>query len=218
MNIGEILEPIDWESVGGAATALALLVALVTYVTTARREKSIRRAELVRAYTADFYSDERVVKLFMDLDYERFEFPKVNDQWLGTIGEATLVRMLDLFNSIGHNYARKVLTIEDIHGTTLGYAILRAHGSLEVRKYLEHVRAWDGENLGTGVPFQYFQQLGNDLLTRSRRARERNRAVPAIIATTHPMEPLPPPRGEPEEAPTSSSRSEGSADDDSRRA
>jgi hypothetical protein len=183
MDVEAILNDVAWESVGGAATALALLVALVTYVGTARREKSIRRAELIRNYTADFYAGTEVPRLFMEIDYDRIRFSSTDATWIGGEGEATMVRMLDLFNSIGHNYSRGVVELSDIHGTTLGYAVLRAHDSVDVRRYLEHVKAWDVEHLGTGVPFQYFQELGNALRLRSARVRARNQSMPAVIAT-----------------------------------
>lgn len=215
MNVKTLLDHIAWDSVGGAATALALVVALFTYIASARREKSIRRAELVRGYTADFYSDGRVPDLFMEIDYDRFHFAVDDDEWLGRAGESTMVRMLDLFNSIGHNYNRGVIELADVHGTTLGYAILRAHDSSDVRRYLEYVKSWDSEHLGTGVPFQYFQELGNDLRQKSIRVRARNRAMPAVIVSSptgadtggkedHVREgPAGPPSGEPDVEPGS---------------
>lgn len=172
-----------WSALESLATATAVVLALVTFLFSSRRDKAIRRADLVRAYTSDFYADEKVVELFSDLDYDRFRFTPT-DQWLGTSAESTLVRMLDIFNSLGHNARRGVINVSDIHGTTIGYAVLRAYDSPDVTRYLEYVRQWDHEHLGTGVPFQFFQELAIDLRAVSARTRRRNRLLPAVLEPT----------------------------------
>ncbi|GAB3055741.1 hypothetical protein GCM10027053_15910 [Intrasporangium mesophilum] len=169
-----------WSALESLATASAVALALVTFIFSNRRDKAIRRADLVRAYTSDFYADQNVVKLFSDLDYDRFRFD-ATDEWLGTGAESTLVRMLDIFNSLGHNARHGVIGLSDIHGTTIGYAVLRAYDSAEVVRYLEYVRQWDHEHLGTGVPFQFFQELAMELRTVSARTRRLNRLLPAVL-------------------------------------
>lgn len=184
--MGELLST-NWGVLADFATVGALIVAVISYIHANYRDKSIRRAELVKSYTSDFYASEEIVDLFMDIDYERFRFNN-GGEWLGGKDEASMVRMLDLFNSVGHNHRRRVLTLSDIHGTTLGYAILRAYESGEVRSYLEHVKAWDGDHLGTGVPFEHFQNLGNALSRRSAAARERNLGRAAVVDPGAPRE------------------------------
>jgi hypothetical protein len=84
------------------------------------------------------------------------------------------VRLLDLFNSVGDHWGQNVLRLSDVHGTTLGYAILRAYEDPAIRAYLEHVAAWDAEHLGTGVPFEFFQRLAAALSVRSAETRAAN--------------------------------------------
>lgn len=143
---------------------LALLVAVGTYAATRLRDSAIRRADLVRQFTVDFYSSDAVVALFVDIDYERFKFVEDKEKWLGHQPEITLVRMLDLFNSVGHNWHRRVIKLADVHGTTLGYAMLRAMESPEVARYLQFVKKWDSDHLGTGVPFEFFSAHGESSL------------------------------------------------------
>jgi hypothetical protein len=163
---------------------LALVVALGTYVATRLRDSAIRRADLVRQFTADFYASDAVVALFVDIDYERFAFVEDKDKWLGHQPEITLVRMLDLFNSVGHNWHRHVIKLADVHGTTLGYAMLRASESPEVAKYLSFVKGWDSDHLGTGVPFEFFQLMANELATLSAATRAVNEGRPAVLPGT----------------------------------
>jgi hypothetical protein len=161
---------LDFDLQGTAAVA-TLVAGLITYVRTSRREKSIRQADLVRAYTSEFYSDEALITLFTDIDYSRFSFTADEDTWLGQKPEQTVVRLLDLFNSVGHNWHRKVLALEDIHGTTLGYAILRAYNDAEMQRYVAYVDRWDADHLGTGVAFEYFRRIAVALDERSKKVR-----------------------------------------------
>jgi hypothetical protein len=64
-----------------------------------------------------------------------------------------------------------ILSLDDIHGTTLGDAILRASQDPEVQRYLAHVDHWDADHLGTGVAFENFRTLAVALDERSRAAR-----------------------------------------------
>jgi hypothetical protein len=170
---------VDDLNLEGIATAIGVIVALLTYVRTARREKAIRQAELVRGYTRDLSMDPALVDLFTDIDYERFRFVADEATWLGRRPEQDVVRMLDLFNSAGHNWRRDILSLDDIHGTTLGYAILRAHQDPQVQRYLAHVDHWDAEHLGTGVAFENFRALAVALDERSREARAAR--IPAVV-------------------------------------
>lgn len=163
------------------AALLALVIALGTYVSTRLRDSAIRRADLVRQFTADFYANDAVVSLFVDIDYDRFVFIEDEEEWLGHQPEITLVRMLDLFNSVGHNWHRHVIALADVHGTTLGYAMLRAVESPEVAKYLRFVKGWDSDHLGTGVPFEFFQLMANELGTVSAATRAANEGRPAVL-------------------------------------
>jgi hypothetical protein len=159
----------------------AIVVALVTYVATRIRDSAVHRADLVRQYTADFYASDAVVALFVEIDYERFRFVEDEETWLGREPEITLIRMLDLFNSVGHNWNRRVIKLADVHGTTLGYAMLRASESEEIGKYLSFVQGWDEAHLGTGVPFEFFQLMGRELAKVSAATRKRNAGRPAVL-------------------------------------
>ena len=140
-------------------SAAAVVVAAGTYISTSGREKALHRAELVHTYSSEFSHDAELVDVFTDIDYERYEFTEDETTWLGQAPEKRLVRMLDLFNSLGHNWFRKIISLEDIHGTTLGYAILRAYNDPNVSSYLKFVDGHDADHLGTGAAFEYFRRL-----------------------------------------------------------
>ena len=160
---------------------LAVVVAIGTYVGTSRRERAIRRAELIHMYTAEFYGSEEIYSLFADLDYDRFSFSDDRSSWLGAAPERAVVHMLDLFNSLGLNWYRGVISTKDIQGTTLGYAMLRARDSTEMRSYLEFVHGHDQDHLGTGVPFEFFQRLAGELQVVSSRTRDQNHGGSALL-------------------------------------
>jgi hypothetical protein len=165
--------------------AVAIVVSVIIYARTTVRERAVRRAELVRTYSTDLSQDQSLMDLFTDIDYERFRFVDSEDSWLGKRPEQDLVRLLDLFNSVGHNWQQKVVRLDDIHGTTLGYAILRAYEDEGVQAYLGHVAIWDADHLGTGVPFEFFQRLARALCERSASFRDANgllqRRQPTIV-------------------------------------
>src|SRR3954454_12033151 len=125
------------------AAVVAVVVAIATYIGTSRRERAIRRAELIQTYTTEFYWSDEIFDLFTDLDYDRFSFVENHETWLGAKPERAAVHMLGLFNSLGLNWCRGVVSARDIQGTTLGYAMLRARDSSEMRRYLEFVHGHD---------------------------------------------------------------------------
>jgi len=159
----------------------ALLVAVATYLGTSRRERAIRRAELIQTFTSEFYQSDEIYRLFADIDYDRFVFSEDRTNWLGAGPERAVVHMLDLFNSLGLNWCRGVISTTDVQGTTIGYAMLRAFESAEVRRYLQFVHGHDQDHLGTGVPFEFFQTLAADLEEASSRTRATNRGRPALL-------------------------------------
>jgi len=57
-------------------------------------ERRLRRAELIRSYTNDFYLSRDVVELFMDIDHERFNY---DSTFLGSDRELALIHLLDNF-------------------------------------------------------------------------------------------------------------------------
>jgi hypothetical protein len=166
-------------SVEGVAAAAAVVVAAITYILTSRRTRALDRATLVRQYSTEFASDREVIQVFVDIDYERFRFDRAMASWLGEEPEITVVRMLDLFNSLGHSWSRGLIKLDDIHGTTLGYAILRAHHDPYIRKYIAYVDGHDFEHLGTGAAFEFFRLLAVQLDKKSSRIREKRRELQA---------------------------------------
>ena len=91
--------------------------------------------------------------------------------------------MLDLFNSLGVNWYRRVISTKDIQGTTIGYAMLRAFESPEMRKYLEFVHGHDQDHLGTGVPFEFCPALWlASVYVASAATRSHNQGRPALLA------------------------------------
>jgi hypothetical protein len=168
--------------VAGDIAGIAVIVGLMTYIHTSIRERAFRRADLVRTYSSELSSVPELVELFTQIDYNQFSFVKDQDTWLGKAPEQNLVRLFDVFNSVGHNWRRKVVTLGDIHGTTLGYGIIRAYRSDQVQAYLDYVDTWDADHLGTGVAFENFRRLAVALdkkstKVRAKRARARANAV-----------------------------------------
>lgn len=150
-------------SLEAVAASAAAVVAAVTYLHASFRQRAISRAALVYQFSTDLARDADVVNLFVEIDNDRFRFPGNEEVWLGAQPEIVMVRMLDLFNSVGHSWSRNIVKLDDIYGTTLGYAILRASRDPGVREYLEHVARHDHAHAGTGVPFKYFRDLAKAL-------------------------------------------------------
>ncbi len=152
----------------GGAAAVAVVIGVVTFIITTRRERLIRRAELVRQYTVDFHESPGVSQMFEDIEHRRLRFDA--DAWLGKEPELTAVRMLDLFNSLGHNWRHGVLKLEDIDGTTLGRAALITSRSDAIRAYLATLPGQDGatgDGAGIPAPFEYFGRLAAALEERA---------------------------------------------------
>ena len=157
---------VTWQAI---AAALAVFVALVTFVLTRRRDNRLRRAELVQKYSAALSDSEVLFRQFCEIDNDHFAFE--NDEewigkhpdWLDGEPERSLIRLLDLFNSVGHNVEHGVLKTKDLYGTTLWYAIVRALNDPGVRNYLQWVDQWDADHRGTGQAFLYFRRLRDDV-------------------------------------------------------
>jgi hypothetical protein len=150
----------------GGAAAVAVVIGVVTFIITSRRERLLRRAELVRQYTVDFHESPGVSQMFEDIEHQRLRFDA--ESWLGKEPEMTAVRMLDLFNSIGHNWRYGALELEDIDGTTLGRATLIAFRSVAIREYLATLPAYDrADPSAIAAPFEYFGRLAAALEERA---------------------------------------------------
>jgi len=104
--------------------AVAVIVSVGAFGSTRRRDVVVRRAELLRAYTNDFYADAAMSALFLDLEYGRTSYELVRK----TSHETSLVRLLDLLNSVGHSARVGIIRRRDLLDTTLGYACVVAWG------------------------------------------------------------------------------------------
>lgn len=136
--------------------AIAVVVTLFTFAVNRVHDRRIRRAELLRNYTNDFYSDKRITDLFMDVDHSRYS---IGDDEIGTDKELALIRLLDFLNILGYNWLRGVVRLRDIAPTTLGYAAVRLHADRGVVWYLTKVEGWDQERYVPGTGFGYFREL-----------------------------------------------------------
>jgi hypothetical protein len=136
--------------------AIAVLVTLFIFAVNRVHDRRIRRAELLRNYTNDFYSDKRITDLFMDVDHSRYS---IDEEEIGTEKELALIRLLDFLNILGYNWLRGVVRIRDIAPTTLGYAAVRLHSDRSVVWYMTKVEVWDQERYVPGTGFGYFREL-----------------------------------------------------------
>jgi hypothetical protein len=128
-------------SLANAPGIATVLVAALTYLGTSRRDPAIRRrADLVETFNSEFHRSEDIYGLFADIELDRSVFPEGRTSWLSADPERTVVHLLDLFNSLGLNWYRGVISIKDIQGTTMGCAMLRAFESAEMRE-VSRVRA-----------------------------------------------------------------------------
>ncbi len=107
----------SWDA---AIKITAVVVAALTYFGSKRREIRIRRAELVRAYTNDFYADDEFLALFMDIDYNRLGTEPI----VGSDRELAVIRLLDFLNAMGHNWRRGVLRRPRRLGSPDGLSLL----------------------------------------------------------------------------------------------
>ncbi|MFJ4204860.1 hypothetical protein ACIP2Y_35245 [Streptomyces sviceus] len=138
----------------------AALITLITWALNSRSARRTRRSEFIRNCTNDFYENDNMTSLFMDIDYDRFKY---DESILGTDKELDLIRFLDYFNMVGHNWRRGVMPLSDILPTTIGYAVLRTWKNEEIRKYLRQIKVWDAERYSSSAGFLYFEELAIQL-------------------------------------------------------
>lgn len=122
-------------TIGDLLTVLIIVVTLCIYWRFRSIERTMQKASFIRNYTMLFYEPD-VASMFFAIDYGRLVLDK---SLLGTDFEMRLVKLLDIFNSVGFNYAKGIIELNDIDETTLGYAIVRTYSNSEVQKYLKHV-------------------------------------------------------------------------------
>lgn len=169
-------------SVLNVTVGAAVVVAAVMRIVTSRRARALDRATLMRTHSAAFATDREVVRLFVDVDHERFRFDRAMASWLGEQPEITVVRMLDLFNSLGRNWSRGLIKLDDIQGTTLGYAIVRAYNDPYIRKYIAYVDGHHSEHVGNDAAFEFLRRLAVQLDEKSSRMSCRSGRTPEPLS------------------------------------
>ena len=157
----------DYEAI---FTGIAVVVSILIYGLGRRNERRLRQADLLRAYTNDFYQDPSVTAIFMAVDYERY---LLTEEDYDTEAELSLIRLLDFLNIVGHNWKRGVLDLTDIVPTTVGYAAVRVHRDPIVKKYLARTKRWDDELYNPDTGFRYFEQLAEALEETCAKGRQR---------------------------------------------
>lgn len=147
----------SWEPVGAVTAFVALGWAVYAANRTWRDSLDLRRAEFIRAYTNDYYSSPALSKLFLEIDYGRFDF---DTRGLGTQDEVDLAHLLDFFNTLGMAVEHRVIHLSDLRKTTIGYAAMVTAQHPGVQFFLTHVDSTDAaDQLGTQA-FGYFRSLG----------------------------------------------------------
>ncbi|TFV62002.1 UNVERIFIED_ORG: hypothetical protein E4P37_18165 [Bacillus sp. AZ43] len=174
-----------------AVVGLVLLaVGLLVFAWHVRRTHLLGQADLLRTYTDDFFSDQRLTGLLMDVDRGRFVF---SEKDLGNQKELALVRLLDLLNLLGHAWHRGAVDLRDIAPTTLGYATVRLHANRHVTWYLAQVEGWNTERYSPGSGFGYFRELAAALATYPlprQNASLMSRATTAFVANRQARRPV----------------------------
>ena len=114
-----------------AAAFTAILVSITTFAMSRARDRQIQRAKLIRALTADFYSQEDLRELFADIDALAIGIAPNSKRWgsefrvEGSRREAAVIHLLDYLNTVGHAQQRGALPVGDLAGTTIGYMVFR---------------------------------------------------------------------------------------------
>ena len=156
-------------------TVLGFVITIVIFRANSRRESQIRRADLFRNYTNDFYNNKEIGSLFAAIDSGTFEFLLPADDSsatdLGTAKELALDQLLDIFNNLGYNFSIKVFKLRDIASTTLGYAMVRVHSNGAVQDYLAHVqeanKRYEDSLYTAGNAWGYFRNMALELANYS---------------------------------------------------
>jgi hypothetical protein len=163
-----------------ATAVIAIIVTLLTYYRTRAAERRLRRSELIRNYTNDFYLNPDVTAIFMDIDHDRFVYDEL---FLGSDRELALIHLLDYFNALGHNWKRRIVSLDDLLPTTLTYAALRTWENADVRQYLRQIQAWDEERYVQGSGFRYFEELAIEVAFLCGRIQRGARLEDLILST-----------------------------------
>jgi hypothetical protein len=160
---------------------VGLLFTIAIFWATRLRDRRVRQAELLRDYTNDLYDDERMTSIFMAVDHNRYAFDSSD---YGTDKELALIRLLDLLNILGHNWDRKIITLDKLIDTTLGYVIVRLSTNKRVIDYLKQIQVWDAERYTAGTGFGYFRELAVALANYPPTPNNNSRASRAIAGLT----------------------------------
>jgi hypothetical protein len=148
------------ERVGAAIGLGTLIWGVFAARRTWTNDIAVRRAEYIRGYTKDFYEAQALPMLFLEMDHGRFRFGR---EVLGTSVETDLAHLLDFFNIVGMAVEQKIVDLEDLRRTTIGYAALVAWRDEGVQAFLKVV---DDDDAAQEIPmhaFGYFRQLGQRL-------------------------------------------------------
>ena len=166
-----------------ATAVTGIGVALLTYYRTRAAERRLRRAEFIRNYTNDFYLSPDITSLFMSIDYDRSVF---DEELTGTDRELALIHLLDYFNALGYNWKRRVVSLDDILPTTLGYAALRVWENPSVRRYLVLIRRSDEKRYLKASGFRYFEELAIEVALLCGKLEPSSRISDLVISTRLP--------------------------------
>lgn len=176
---------IEWPLVVEVEALIALVASLAVFWATQAIGHRIRRADLVRSHTEDFYSHPELQAFFMRL--ERGEIKHVK---MGSSDDAQLSELLDYLNTVGNSRARGGIRLSDIAGTTIGYITHRLWSSPAVMTYLRETLENDAQKGYPGPAFHHFFSLADDLskidLRRGHRWVDRDqRKLVANVARLH---------------------------------
>jgi hypothetical protein len=146
---------------GDAAQALAVIVSILTYVGVHRRERRLKRAELVQTWTRALIDHPALMDTFLRIDHQRFKLSEMAD--CSPI-ERNFISLMDLLNSICYHRAAGVIKRNDLKGTSLSYAIARTYANSEVQAWLKLVGDHDASlGLDKQFGFYYFKKVGREM-------------------------------------------------------
>lgn len=128
-----------WTAVSTVVALFAVVVAILLHMNERIKDRRQRHVESMLKFAEDFYADERMSQLFLRIQSGRL--PRRNIDRRGSPDELALAHLLEYLNVVGVALERKLVTVNSIAATSMGYIVLTTSRNETVSYYLSHIQS-----------------------------------------------------------------------------
>lgn len=143
----------DWAA---AAAVFSVVVAVFAHVWTTVKDRRQRHVEAMLKFATDFYNDEQLASMFLDIQANRLEIESLRK--LGSPQQVALSHLLDYLNTIGIGLERRLLTVKAIAATSIAFIVLTTSRNAAVTAYIADIQ---GEHNRLHIPSPGWPEFEN---------------------------------------------------------